>query len=105
MAIRDVPLSSLMQEALDAQRPHLDEGRVEFYVATPEWQPIVVYQAGEQMVVTSGHHRVEAARQLGLSTIRAEVHVVDNIHEATRFPDQGPRLPWGRIELPGPTEP
>jgi ParB-like chromosome segregation protein Spo0J len=72
----------------------LDESRVAHYVQTfDQAEPIVVCGDSErsEMTVAAGHHRVEAARRLGRTEIKAEVRPGTH-YDATKYPDFGPRV-------------
>jgi hypothetical protein len=88
--VEEIELASLNVWVLAARRPHLIERRVQEYMvgsAIDEGGPVVVYcDPGDGGSPASGHHRVEAARRNGRTTIWAELRV-GNKHQATTYPD------------------
>jgi hypothetical protein len=75
-------------------RPDLCEGCVLDYMESLDaTDPIVVYQSPGNVTVASGNHRVEAARRLRWTHIRAEVRPAENPYAATLYRDQ--RVPGG----------
>jgi hypothetical protein len=72
--IREVEIAALKQEPLVESRSHLDRGRVAAYTAQlDEAQPVTVFDTGHELILADGYHRVEAARQVGRATIKADV--------------------------------
>jgi uncharacterized protein (DUF1015 family) len=63
--MRIIKISSLMQGALETQRPHRDERCIEYYMTHFEGtEPVLVYEDAGELILVDGHHRVEAARRL-----------------------------------------
>ena len=53
---------------------HLDDERVKRYAEMLDTlPPVVVFDTGEGLLLADGYHRVEAARQCGMDTVKAEV--------------------------------
>jgi uncharacterized protein (DUF1015 family) len=72
--IRDVEIAALMQEPIAESLEHLDRNRVASYTRyLDDAQPVTVFDTGDAPILADGYHRVEAARQLGRTTIKAEV--------------------------------
>jgi hypothetical protein len=84
-----IELSTLHQGTIETQRPHLDRACVERYKANlDDAEPVLVYndEGRDELLLVNGHHRVEAARQLGRTTIRADVQLGTR-EDATRYRD------------------
>ncbi|EOD69917.1 ParB N-terminal domain-containing protein [Amycolatopsis vancoresmycina] len=94
-----IPIKSLHQGNLDTQRSGLDESRIQYFIDHPtEIEGILVYEApsdGERVTV-NGHHRVEAARRLGWTTIEAKLRPGTRT-DALTYMDMK-RKPWSEIE-------
>lgn len=74
MSIVDLPIADLAQESIERSRPHLDAGRVSYYLEhLDESSPVVVFNVNGLMLLADGHHRVAAAQQAGRSTVKADV--------------------------------
>jgi hypothetical protein len=75
--VEEIELASLDQQVLDALRPHLIERRVREYMvgtAIDDKDQVVVYcDPVDGRTLANGHHRVEAARRLARTTIKAEL--------------------------------
>jgi hypothetical protein len=72
--IADVEISSLLAGPLEASKRHLSVDRVTWYLAhLDEADPVTVFRLDEGLLLADGHHRVEAAQQLGRERIRADV--------------------------------
>lgn len=71
-----IPLSDITIDPTIQIREQLHEGAVERYMdAFDELPPIVVYQTPEELLLSDGMHRLEAAKRLGRKDIQAEVRV------------------------------
>lgn len=74
MPIIDLPISDLAQDSIERSRPHLDPDRVSYYLEhLDEFTPVVAFNVNGHLLLADGHHRVAAAKQLGRSTVRADV--------------------------------
>lgn len=72
--IREVEIAALKQEPLVESRSHLDRGSVASYTRNlDEAEPVIVFDTGNELILADGYHRVEAARQVGRATIKADV--------------------------------
>jgi len=66
MSVKRVPLSGLVQGPIREGRPHLDAGRVAYYLdQLDEAPPVTAFDIDGHLLLADGHHRVEAAQQLG----------------------------------------
>lgn len=67
-------ISDLLSDAPVDPEAHLEQARVEHYLANlDEMSPVVVFETPEGLLLVDGYHRVAAARRSGRSTIEAEV--------------------------------
>jgi aminoglycoside phosphotransferase (APT) family kinase protein len=74
VVLRQLDISALEPASIAAARLHLDAGRVQYYVDHFSASgPLVVYQIDEDLLLVDGHHRLEAARQLGMQQVTADV--------------------------------
>jgi hypothetical protein len=74
MPVIEIPIADLVQEPIRGGRPHLDHARVAYYLDhLDKAPPVTVFNINSHLLLADGHHRVEAARQLGRDTIKAEV--------------------------------
>jgi hypothetical protein len=74
MPIMDLRISDLAHDSIEISRPHLDRGRVSYYLEhLDDASPVVVFDVDGLLMLADGHHRVAAAEQLGRSTVRADV--------------------------------
>lgn len=84
IGIREIPLADItgsvgrrndFDRSFMPRKNHLCERWVNIYLLTQTGKqpPIRVYKAGGQYFVEDGHHRVSAARALGMVSIQAEV--------------------------------
>jgi ParB-like chromosome segregation protein Spo0J len=72
--IVEVELAALLPGPIEASRTHLDAARVAWYVEhLDEAEPVTVFDLDEGLLLADGHHRVEAARRLGHSPVKADV--------------------------------
>jgi hypothetical protein len=72
--IRDIEIAALMQEPIAESQEHLDRNRVASYTHhLDDAHPVTVFDTGDALILADGYHRVEAAQQLGRTTIKAEV--------------------------------
>ncbi len=87
-------LSLLAQDVLDARRPLLDADQVAYWRDhLDEAGPLVVfYEPRGEMVLAAGHHRVEAARQLGRKSLEADLRP-GRRKDATEYSDFAVRTP------------
>lgn len=70
----DLPISDLAQDWIEQSKSHLNPDRVSYYLKhLDDSTPVVVVKADGNLLLADGHHRVEAAKQLGRSTVRADV--------------------------------
>lgn len=81
--VKDIPVAQVMgtldrENDFDNQfRPlkrHLAERWVNAYLHQRYWSPVILHKVGESYYVEDGHHRISAARALGLAYINAVVH-------------------------------
>jgi ParB-like chromosome segregation protein Spo0J len=80
-----VEIDRLMPEPIIASRGHLNPDRIAFYMANIDaWEPVTVFDTGDALILADGHHRVEAARRLGRTTIKADIRRGTQ-HDALRF--------------------
>lgn len=88
-----IEIMSLRQEPIETQQPGLCPGCVAHYVSTlDDAGAVLVYEGQDGRILVNGHHRVEAARQLGRTQVQAEL-VPGTFLDATRFVDL--RVPGG----------
>lgn len=74
MPIVNLWISDLAQDSIERSRPHLDPVRVSYYVEhMDDSDPVVVFNVDGTLLLADGHHRVAAAKQLGRTTIAADV--------------------------------
>jgi uncharacterized protein (DUF1015 family) len=72
--IREVKIAMLFQQPIVESRTHLNLHRVVYYTRSiDEAAPVTVFDTGDELILADGYHRAEAARQLGRTTIRADV--------------------------------
>jgi ParB-like chromosome segregation protein Spo0J len=72
--IVDVEISTLLPGPIETSKVHLDPERVAWYVEHLDVaEPVTVFRLDEGLLLADGHHRVEAARRLGRSRIKALV--------------------------------
>lgn len=70
----DVEVAALAGDALADPPRHLDQEKVARYTQSlDQLPPVVVFTLGDGLLLVDGYHRVEAARRLGRSVVRAEV--------------------------------
>ena len=88
--VETIELALLNQAVLDAQRPGLNPAQVSHYMEgtnIDDAEPVVIYcDPVDGRTLANGHHRVEAARQLGRTTIKAELRA-GNRQAALGYPD------------------
>ena len=95
--MRIIKISSLMQGALETQRPHLDERCIEYYMTHFEGtEPVLVYEDAGELILVDGHHRVEAARRLNETSIRANLKAGTR-QDALLYRGRPSRIPWSTI--------
>jgi len=69
-----IEIASLHQGTIENQRSRLDGMCVESYMVHLDGaDPVLVYENDRERILVNGHHRVEAARRLGRTSIRADV--------------------------------
>jgi ParB-like chromosome segregation protein Spo0J len=74
MPVVDVSIADLVQEPMRKSRGHLHSERVAYYLQhLDQSSPVTVFDINGHLLLADGHHRVQAAQQLGRSTIKAEV--------------------------------
>jgi uncharacterized protein (DUF1015 family) len=72
--IREVEIASLRSVPIAESKPHLNRERVAWYVDhLDEAEPVAVFELDDGLLLADGYHRVEAARQLGRTAIKADV--------------------------------
>jgi hypothetical protein len=74
--ITTIQIVSLHQGTLDHQRHGLDESCIERYMADLDAaNPVLLYanESNGERILVNGRHRVEAARRLGRTSIKADV--------------------------------
>jgi hypothetical protein len=70
----DIDLTVLTGNAFVGPPRHLDEGKVSRYEQIlDQMPPVVVFELSEGLLLVDGYHRVEAARRLGRTVVRAQV--------------------------------
>jgi ParB-like chromosome segregation protein Spo0J len=70
----DVEIAALAGNALTDPPRHLDEAKISRYVQIlDEMPPVVVFRIDGGFLLADGYHRVETARRLGRTVMRAEV--------------------------------
>ena len=80
-----VEIAALRHQPIVDSRAHLNPRRVDQYMrALDEATPVTVFDTGDELILADGHHRVEAARRLGLATIEADVRRGSR-HDALEF--------------------
>jgi len=74
VTVVDLPIVDLLQEPIERGRAQLDQARVAHYVERiDEVEPVTVFDTDDGLLLADGYHRLEAARRLGRSTVRADV--------------------------------
>jgi ParB-like chromosome segregation protein Spo0J len=72
--VTTIPIADLMEGPIEASRSHLNADRVDHYMETlDDASPVTVFRTNIELILSDGHHRVEAARRLGRTTIEADV--------------------------------
>jgi ParB/Sulfiredoxin domain len=70
----DVEVAALTGNALADLPRHLDEEKISRYAQVlDQLPPVVVFELDDGLLLVDGYHRVEAARRLGRTVVRAEV--------------------------------
>ncbi|HWG24948.1 hypothetical protein [Actinospica sp.] len=92
------PSGEWLREApIQTQRPHLDQSRVAHWMAHLDDAPaVVIFDDGSRLILADGHHRVEAARRVGRSAIRADIRA-RTMQDALRFVDRSERARWSAV--------
>lgn len=81
----DVEVAALTANALADPPRHLDEDKISRYAQIlDQMPPVVVFEIGDGLLLVDGYHRVEAARRLGRTVVRAEVRQ-ESLEDALRF--------------------
>lgn len=74
MPVINLSISDLSQDPIERSRPYLDPERVSFYIEhLDDSTPVIVFNIDGALLLADGHHRVAAAKQLGRTTIAADV--------------------------------
>jgi ParB-like chromosome segregation protein Spo0J len=67
-------IADIFANSLIDPESHLDDERVKRYAQMLDaLPPVVVFDTSEGLLLADGYHRVTAARQRGLETVKAEV--------------------------------
>jgi ParB-like chromosome segregation protein Spo0J len=83
--VTTIPIADLMREPIEASRSDLNADRVDHYMETlDDARPVTVFRTSTELILADGHHRVEAARRLGRTTIEADVRPGSR-HDALQF--------------------
>ena len=70
----DVKVAALTGNALADPPRHLDEAKIlQYSQILDQMPPVVVFEIDGGLLLVDGYHRVEAARRLGRTVVRAEV--------------------------------
>jgi hypothetical protein len=70
----DVEVAALTGNALAGPSRHLDEDKISRYAQIfDQLPPVVVFETDDGLLLVDGYHRVEAARRLGRTAVRAQV--------------------------------
>jgi hypothetical protein len=70
----DVEVAALTGSALVGPPRHLDEDKVSRYAQIlDQLPPVVVFESDDGLLLVDGYHRMEAARRLGRTVVRAQV--------------------------------
>jgi len=81
----DLPIADLLQAPIEHGRAQLDQARVAHYMERiDETEPVTVFDTDDGLLMADGYHRLEAARRLRRTTVRAYVRK-GTPHDALQF--------------------
>ncbi|HKU12031.1 MAG TPA: ParB/RepB/Spo0J family partition protein [Sinomonas sp.] len=85
MTLREVRIADLDLEPIGRTRPRLNQERVAHYEAhLDQAEPVTVFRIHGHLLLADGYHRLEAARRLGRTEVRADVRDGE-LSDALRF--------------------